>query len=207
MVFLDHGLDGLWVSFLPPSSPSLSMEFHPPPFILRYVFQGYPFSPLLFVIMAKGLGRSIKDALHSQQLCGVSFPNSPPLNHQQFLDDNMLYGHQWVQEAQKLKYLLDTFAAVFGASINQAKSQIFFFHTPIVTHASIARTLGFQKFVIPSNYLRAPLTDVALKHSSSNLLLEKLEERLSSWTHRSLNMRSHLVLIKPVLQPTLLYLF
>eukprot|EP00253_Pinus_taeda_P031999 PITA_31999 len=156
---------------------------------------------------AVGLGRCIKDALHSQQLRGLSFPNSPPFTHQQFVDDNMLYGHPFVQEARKLKSLLNNFLAASGASINQAKSQIFFFHTPAATQASIARILGFQIAALPSNYPGAPLTDVALKHSSWNLLLEKLEARLSSWTHKSLNMPSRLVLIKSILQSMSLYLF
>ena len=107
-----------------PSSP-----FHPS----KGIRQGDPLSPFLFVIMAKGLGRCIKDALHSQRLWRLSFPNSPPFTHQQFVDDNMLYAHPSVQEARKLKSLLNVFLADSGASINQAKSQIFFFHTPAVT--------------------------------------------------------------------------
>lgn len=51
------------------------------------------------------------------------------------------------------------------------------------------------------------MTDTALKHSSWQLLLEKLEAPLSSWTYRALNMGSRLVLIKVVLQSMPLYLF
>eukprot|EP00253_Pinus_taeda_P022211 PITA_22211 len=47
----------------------------------------------------------------------------------------------------------------------------------------------------------------ALKHSSWNNLLEKLEARLLLWTHRALNMASKIVLIKAVLQSMPLYLF
>eukprot|EP00253_Pinus_taeda_P020669 PITA_20669 len=53
----------------------------------------------------------------------------------------------------------------------------------------------------------APLLDSAHKHSSWTSLLERLEARLSLWTHRSLNMASRLVLIKAVLQCLPLYLF
>eukprot|EP00253_Pinus_taeda_P002134 PITA_02134 len=51
------------------------------------------------------------------------------------------------------------------------------------------------------------MMDSALKHSSWRMLLEKLEARLSSWTHRALNMANRLVLIKAVLQSMPLYLF
>lgn len=119
----------------------------------------------------------------------------------------MLYGHPSVQEAWKLKSLLNKFSATSEASINEAKSQIFFFHTPAITQASIAQILGFQIAALPSNYLGDPLIDVSLKHSSWHFLLEKLEAHLSSWTHRCLNMPSRLVLIKLVLQSMPLYLF
>lgn len=119
----------------------------------------------------------------------------------------MLFGHPSVQEDLKLKSLLTNFSAASGENIKKAKSKIFFFHTPAVTQASIAHILGFPIVSLPSKYLGAPMTDTALKHSSWHLLLEKLEAFLSSWTHRSLNMASRLVLIKAILQSIMLYLF
>eukprot|EP00253_Pinus_taeda_P001854 PITA_01854 len=157
--------------------------------------------------MAEGLGRSIKSTQQSQLLRGLSLHNSSAFTHQQFVDDNMLFGHPSVQEDLQLKYLLSNFSDTSGASINKSKSQNFFFHTLATTQAAIARTLGFSIAVLPSKYLGAPLTVSALKHSSWNILLEKLEAHLSSWTHRALNMASCLVLIKVVPHSMSLYLF
>ena len=92
----------------------------------------------------------------------------------------MLFGHPSVQEASKYKSLLDDFSEASGASINTAKSQIFFFHTPPMTQNAIARILGFSIASLPSKYLGAPLIDSSIKHASSRILLEKLEARLSS---------------------------
>lgn len=157
--------------------------------------------------MAEGLGRNIKAALFSQKLRGLSFPNTPAFTHQKFVDDNMLFGHPSVQEARQFNSLLTDFSEASSTKINKAKSQIFFFHTPVATQASIARILGFSIDALPSKYLGAPMTDSAVKHSSWRMLLEKLEARLSSWTHMALNMASRLVLIKAVLQSMPLYLF
>lgn len=88
----------------------------------RGIQQGDPLSPFLFVIMAEGLGRSIKEALHSQKLRGLSFPNTLAYTHQQFMDDNMLSGHPSVEEAFKLNSILTDFSSTFGACINKAKS-------------------------------------------------------------------------------------
>jgi len=89
----------------------------------------------------------------------------------------------------------------------KSKSQVFFFHTPPITQASIARILGFSITSLPSKYMGVPIIASALKHSSLKILLEKLEACISSWTFRALNMVSCLVLIKAVLQSLPLYLF
>eukprot|EP00253_Pinus_taeda_P010928 PITA_10928 len=119
----------------------------------------------------------------------------------------MLFGHPSVQEACKLKSILSDFSDAFGACINKSKSQFFFFHTPPITQASIARILGFSIASLPSKYLGAPMIASALKHSSCKILLEKLEACISSWTFRALNMASHLVLIKEIRQSVPPYLF
>ena len=94
----------------------------------RGIRQGDPLSPFLFVLMAEGLGHHIKHALLSQQLKGLSIHNLPAITHQQFVDDNMLFGYPSVQEESLFKSLLNDLSEASGTSINKAKSKIFFFH-------------------------------------------------------------------------------
>eukprot|EP00253_Pinus_taeda_P027174 PITA_27174 len=173
----------------------------------RGIHQGDPLSPFLFVIMAEGLGRSIKAAISAGNLKGISIHQSPTTSHQQFVDDNMLFGHSSVQEVRTLNSILDNFSKASGALINKVKSQIFFFNTPPITQRAIARIIGFSVASLPSKYQGAPLIASALKHSSWTNLLEKLETKLFLWTHRALNMANRIVLIKAVLQSMPLYLF
>eukprot|EP00253_Pinus_taeda_P012127 PITA_12127 len=173
----------------------------------RGIRQGDPLSPFLFIIMAEGLGRSIKNAIQTQKLKGITLHQAPTVSHQQFVDDNMIFGYSSVQEARALNSLLLPFSKASGTLINSVKSQIFFFNTHPTTQRAIARILGFSIASLPSKYLGAPLFAYARKHSSWTSLLEKLEAKLSLWTHRSLNMASRMILIKAVLQSMPLYLF
>eukprot|EP00253_Pinus_taeda_P009198 PITA_09198 len=173
----------------------------------RGIRQGDPLSPFLFIIMAEGLGRCIKNAIQSHDLKGNTLHQAPTVSHQQFVDDNTIFGYSSVQEARTLNSLILLFSRASGALINKVKSQIFFFNTHPTTQRAIARILGFTIASLPSKYLGAPLFAYARKHSSWTSLLEKLDTKLSLWTHRSLNMASRLVLIKVVLQSMPLYLF
>jgi len=95
-----------------------SSPFHPS----RGIHQGDPISPFLFVLMVEGLGCIIKNTLQTQQLRGILVHDSPTITHQQFVDDNMLFGHPSFQEALMFKSMLDDYLEASGASINTAKS-------------------------------------------------------------------------------------
>ena len=83
--------------------------------------------------MAEGLGYMFQSALAEHSLRGLSLHNAPPLAYQQFMDDNILFGHSSVHEARKIHSILHTFEEALGTSLNLEKSQIFFFNTSMAT--------------------------------------------------------------------------
>jgi hypothetical protein len=120
----------------------------------RGIRQGHTLSPFLFILMAEGLSRSIKLVVHNNFLKGIFFHNmNPPLSHTQFVDDTTLMEEPTLRETRTLKSNLENFVAASGTSINESKSQIFFFNTPLRIQLNIARELGFQRSCLPTKYL------------------------------------------------------
>jgi len=80
-------------------------------------------SPLLFVRMVEGLGRTLKAMLVGNKIRGLSLHLGVlSQTHQQFFDDIMLVGKSSVQEAQAMKKGLEKFLQASGLSITNEKS-------------------------------------------------------------------------------------
>jgi hypothetical protein len=116
-MLLAFGFDKLWVDWILNLTSSAffsilingvpSRPFSPS----RGIIQGDPLSPFLFIIMAKGLSRSIHVAIASNLLTGPPLHGiSPPISHSQFVDDTLMMGTPTAREAQSLLSILQTFS-------------------------------------------------------------------------------------------------
>ena len=174
----------------------------------RGIRQGDPLSPFLFIIIAEGLGRMLRNMQTTGQIRGLKISDHlAAQTHQQFVDDNMLMGPSSVREARGIKQGLDLFLTASGLDINKEKSQVYFFNTSKVTKRNILRILEFSEGSLPSKYLGAPMAESTIRQVSWKELLDKMKQKLNLWTYRSLNFPSRLVLVKSVLQAMPLYLF
>ena len=79
-------------------------------------------------------------------------------------------------------------------------------NTDKITERNIIRILGFSKGTMLSKYLKIPLGVGQVKKASWKDLLDKMKQKLSSCVLHPLNLPSHLILVKTVMQAMPIYL-
>jgi hypothetical protein len=113
------------------SSPTFSVIINGQPFgrfnSSRGIRQGCPLSPSLFVFAVNELSLALQDALHNNQLSGISLgPNCPPIHSLMFADDLLVCGKATRQEAETIYHTLQQFCTFSGQLPNWNKSGILF---------------------------------------------------------------------------------
>lgn len=111
----------------------------------------------------------------------------------------MLQGTPTIKEAKAFKQILSEFAMAAGTEESLTKSKIFFFNIDISIQRNLSRILGFQRDSLSVKYLGAPLTDKSLHKEIWEPVLNKLKDKISKWTNRSLNLIGRLILTKAIL--------
>jgi hypothetical protein len=97
--------------------------FHPQ----RGLRQGCPLSAYLFVLAINELCLRLQEALQNNNLSGVSLgPGAPPIYSLLFADDLILCGKATLEEAHKIKDILDNICQQSGQTPNLQKSSILF---------------------------------------------------------------------------------
>jgi hypothetical protein len=176
----------------------------------RGLRQGCPLSPLLYIIMVETLGRQLEKDRTSKAIPGIKITRGTKrINHSQFVDDTLLIGGASIIMAKRFKTALENFTQASGALINNAKSNVYAWNTPIRTARLIASIFCFpliekwQSF----RYLGIPICLKSLPNSAWNQILDKLKNKLEHWGAFWLNLAGHTVLIKSVLSALPIFQF
>lgn len=126
--------------------------------------------------------------------------------HQKKLDDTLLMGHPSIQEALKLKKILDNFVVASGTDFNKIKITNIFLQHPQAIQIHIPHPLVFKNSSLPSKYLGASLTANPLRILVLGDFPLKFEEKLSKSTFWALNFVGHFTILKFVLKYITTYL-
>ena len=100
----------------------------------RGLRQGCPLSPFLYIIMAESLSRNLKHCKRNSTLTSLSISRGTKrINHSMFADDTLLLGGESCIVARRFKAILDSFMEVSGGMVNNGKSYLYSWNTPIRT--------------------------------------------------------------------------
>jgi hypothetical protein len=90
----------------------------------RGLRHGYILSPLLFIIVSKGLSREINDAKITRALKGIKIGGIIFLSQIFFVDDILLFNHGSRSDVMNLKEILNVYFTIAGMLVNFQESTL-----------------------------------------------------------------------------------
>ena len=148
------------------------------------------------------LSQILKKTEDSGLLCGfhVGPVNSirVRISHLLFVDDIILFCDAFRDQLLTIRLALSCFQAFTGLKVNVGKSEI----VPVGVVGNIdvlANILSCRVGSLPMKYLGMPLGTLFKTASIWNLILEKMEKKLSGWKHLYLSKGCRLTLLKGTL--------
>jgi hypothetical protein len=90
----------------------------------RGLRQGFPLSPLLFILVAEGLSRALRDVERQGILRGIQVAPNLFITHLLFVDDVLIFCIGSVKDAETLRGILELFSKATRMEINVGKSTL-----------------------------------------------------------------------------------
>eukprot|EP00253_Pinus_taeda_P008342 PITA_08342 len=167
----------------------------------RGLRQGFPLSPLLFLLVAEGLSRLIHKARREEKVKGIEVAINLFITHLLFVDDILIFSNGSYNELKELRCILDLFLKATGMQINSRKSQVSVADIDRRERTTLLNLFPFQYQPLdsPLKYLGFWLKLTAYKKEDWNWIIAKLEARISHWSFKWLSRAGRLTLIKSVL--------
>eukprot|EP00253_Pinus_taeda_P023807 PITA_23807 len=167
----------------------------------RGLRQGYPLSPLLFLLVAEGLSQLILKARREGKVRGIEVAVNLNISHLLFVDDILIFTNGTPNETAELRNIFDIFMKATGMQINSRKSQLIVEGLNKHDRAQILSHFPFELSIMqsPFKHLGFWLKPNAYKKEDWNWLTTKIEARISHWSYKWLSRAGRLTLIKSVL--------
>ncbi|GLJ43610.1 hypothetical protein SUGI_0907680 [Cryptomeria japonica] len=156
--------------------------------------------------MAEAFGISVQAALNEGFIKGIKVNEGiDNVNHQQFIDDTMLFGKSALVEAKQFKEIMLNYTRASGQEVNEHKSEIYFINTGEAKVEKICRLLRFKKEMFPCKYLGMSVDRGVRINRLWEPIKEKIEQWVSSWKDRWISNVGRATIIKAVLSSIPIY--
>eukprot|EP00253_Pinus_taeda_P026324 PITA_26324 len=173
----------------------------------RGLRQGYPLSPLFFLLAADGISLMIQDAKRQGTLKGIEVVVNFWVTHLLFVDDILLFSNESLEDCRTLKKILDLFLKATGLCINERKSTLTCVGMPreLVRRVELVLNFEIKSMEDAFKYLGFFLKPDNYRIKDWKWILVKIESKLKHWSFKWLSKEGRLVLIKSVLMAILVY--
>ncbi|KAK3194957.1 hypothetical protein Dsin_026267 [Dipteronia sinensis] len=162
--------------------------------------QGDPLSPYIFVLCMEKLSHIIKKKLLMRAWKQVKISKGgSEISHLFFADDLILFGQASLYQAKIMKECLDSFCDLSGQQVSFPKSRVHCSkNVSYNTSKELADIGGSPIYKNLGNYLGVPLIHGRITKTTYAKIIEKTQNRLTSWKSASLSFAGRCTLIKAV---------
>ncbi|XP_077236579.1 uncharacterized protein LOC143878157 [Tasmannia lanceolata] len=159
--------------------------------------QGDPLSPLLFCFVME-MFSCLLSSFHAQGLISSPFSKGDlTISHTLFADDVMIYANPNSISAAGIINCLDSFKLCSGLEFNPIKSEVFFAGIQNCTKRVICNILKIEEGKFPIKYLGLPLITFRLSSRDCQPIIDKIRQRISSWSTRLLSRAGRVEMVNP----------
>jgi hypothetical protein len=181
-------------SILVNGSPTKEFSFK------RGLRQGDPLSPALFLIVMEVLSKLLNKAVASGDFKGTKISiDGPTISHLIYADDVMIIGEWSKENIIIINRLLRIFNLISGLKINIGKCKLFGIGIESNEVSRLAREIGCDAGVFPFTYLGLPIGANMNTVQAWKPVIDRLQNKLSSWKAKTLSFAGRITLAKSVL--------
>jgi hypothetical protein len=144
------------------------------------LIQGFPLSPLLYVLMEKSLNKRLEWECANGTISGIKIAQGVnQINHSQFTNDTILLSGPSKFMSIRIKQVLDIFLSASGGLLNKIKIQIYVWNVSSHSNLGISQILGFAISIDwkTFKYLGLPMCLKSLPGEYWQIILQNLEKR------------------------------
>nr|KYP49860.1 Putative ribonuclease H protein At1g65750 family [Cajanus cajan] len=122
------------------------------------------------------------------------------LSHLTFVDDLILFSKASLDQVEVIQSCLELFCKSLGQKVSLEKTRIFFSkNVGWSVREGISSTLGFQRMDNLGKYLGVPIQHDRVNKRLYSSIINKVNQRLSSWKAKTLFIARRLTFTKSVL--------
>lgn len=173
-------------------------EFQP----MRGIRQGDPISPYLFVLCIEHLFQPINIVVENSFWNPIKIARgAPKLSHLAFADDLLLFAEASKDQIEVIKCIMNLFCGSSDQKVSHGKTRIYFSNSVGWQRKHhLSQLFGYNFTNDLGKYLGIPILHKKVPKRFFQFILNKVNQRLSSWKAHHLSFAGRLTLMKFVLQ-------